>query len=106
MSEESIWYSKGGENENGTIHQGAQIDLLIDRRDRVVNLCEMKFSTDEYEIDKTYDKILRNKVDRFRISTSCKKSIQLTMITTYGVKKNKYSNLIGNQVLLDDLFHD
>ena len=55
-------------------------------------------------LDKTYDKILRNKVDRFRIVTSCKKSIQLTMITTYGVKKNKYSNLIGNQVLLDDLF--
>ena len=106
LSEESIWYSKGGENENGTIQQGAQIDLLIDRRDRVVNLCEMKFSTDEYEIDKTYDKILRNKVNRFRIITSCRKSIQLTMVTTYGVKKNKYSNLIGNQVLLYDLFHD
>ena len=79
--------------------------MLIDRRDRVVNLCEMKFSTDEYEIDKTYDKILRNIVDRFRISTSCKKSIQLTMITTYGVKKNMYSNGVQSQVVLDDLFY-
>ena len=104
LTEESIWFSKGGENENGTILSGAQIDLLIDRRDHVVNICEMKFSTDEYEIDKTYDKVLRNKIESFRSITSCKKSIQLTMVTTYGVKKNKYSNIIGNQVVLDDLF--
>lgn len=104
LTEESIWFSRGGENENGTLLDGAQIDLLIDRRDRVVNLCEMKFSTDDYEIDKAYDRILRNKIESFRSITSCKKSIQLTMITTYGVKRNKYSNIIGNQVVLDDLF--
>lgn len=104
LSSESIWYAKGGKDENGTIQQGAQIDLLIDRRDKVINICEMKYSSDEFEIDKTYDKDLRNKIKRFRDLNNCRKSLQITMITTYGVKKNKYSNIIGNQVLLDDLF--
>lgn len=67
-------------------------------------ICEMKYSSDEYEIDKSYDGDLRNKIKRFKEMNNCRKSIQLTMITTYGVKKNKYSNIIGNQVLLDDLF--
>ena len=104
MSSESIWFVKGGEDENGTVRQGAQIDLLIDRRDKVVNICEMKYSSDEYEIDKSYDKDLRYKISRFIESNNCRKSIQLTMITTYGVKRNKYSNIVGNQILLDDLF--
>lgn len=104
LSSESIWYVKGGKDENGTIQQGAQINLLIDRRDKVIIICEMKYSSDEYEIDRTYDGDLRNKVKRFKDMNNCKKSIQLTMITTYGVKKNRYSNIIGNKVLLDDLF--
>ena len=79
-------------------------DLLIDRRDKVINICEMKYSSDEYEMDKSYDGDLRNKIKRFRDLNNCRKSIQLTMITTYGVKKNKYSNIVGNQVVLDDLF--
>ena len=60
--------------------------------------------TDEFEIDKSYDASLRNKIERFRKITDCRKSMQLTMITTYGVKKNKYSNMVSNQVLLSDLF--
>ncbi|SKB72962.1 hypothetical protein SAMN06296386_104230 [Lachnospiraceae bacterium] len=87
LSEESIWSVKAGRDENGSEQQGAQIDLIIGRRDRVLNLCEIKFSYDEYEIDNSYDKILRNKIDRFVNVTGCKKSIQLTFITTYGVKK-------------------
>ena len=51
--------------------------------------------TDEYEIDKSYDGDLRNKIKRFKEMNNCRKSIQLTLITTYGVKKNKYSNIIG-----------
>ena len=83
---------------------GAQIDLLIERRDRVINLCEMKFSINEYVIDKAYDASLRNKVDSFRRMTRSRASLQLTMITTYGVRTNKYSSRIQNQVTLDDLF--
>lgn len=103
LTEESIWYTSGDE-ELGI--DGAQIDLVLDRRDRVINLCEMKFSVNEYVVDKTYDRILRNKLDAFRRMTGCKQSLQITMITTYGVKKNKYSNFIRSQVTMDDLFHD
>lgn len=84
--------------------RGAQIDLIIDRRDQVVNLCEIKFSLGEYLIDKDYDQKLRNKIAVFRDATHCKKTLQLTMMTTYGVKRNKYSGVMTNQVILDDLF--
>lgn len=99
LSEESSWYVKGDKE----IH-GAQIDLLISRRDHVTNLCEIKFSTGEYVIDKDYDLKLRNKIDAFRRDTSYKGTIQLVMITTFGLKKNQYSSLIQNQIVLNDLF--
>ena len=102
LSQESVWYTKG-DPELGT--EGAQIDLLIERRDRVINLCEMKFSVNEYVIDKAYDMVLRNKLETFRRMTGTKKSLQMTMITSYGVKRNKYSGFIQSQVTLDDLFH-
>ena len=101
LSQESVWYSSGDPDLGIS---GAQIDLIIERRDRVINLCEMKFSINEYSIDKEYDRVLRNKLDTFRRMTGTKKSLQITMITTYGVKQGKYSGLIQSQVLLDDLF--
>jgi hypothetical protein len=101
LSQESVWYSSGDPDLGIS---GAQIDLIIERRDRVINLCEMKFSINEYSIDKEYDHVLRNKLDTFRRMTGTKKSLQITMITTYGVKQGKYSGLIQSQVLLDDLF--
>ena len=79
---------------------------MLERRDRVINLCEMKYSMNEYVIDKAYDSILRNKIEAFRRMTGSKHSLQMTMITTYGVKQNKYSNLIQSQVTLDDLFRE
>lgn len=103
LSEEYTWFARGNE-ELGTT--GAQIDLLIERRDRIINICEIKFSTDEFVIDKEYDLKLRNKMETFKRNTSTKYGLQLTMITTYGVKNNKYSSIIGNQVLLEDLFDD
>lgn len=101
LTEESVWFTFGNK-ELGI--SGAQIDLLIDRRDQVINLCEMKFSINEYVIDKAYDMVLRNKLETFRKETNSKKTLQLTMITTYGVKENKYSSMAGSQVVLDDLF--
>ncbi len=101
LSEEYIWYIKADEQLKTN---GAQIDLLIERRDRVINICEIKFSNQEFIIDKDYDLKLRNKIDSFRRNTNTKYGLQLTMITTYGVRENKYSSLVGNQVILDDLF--
>ncbi|MBR1757593.1 MAG: ATP-binding protein [Lachnospiraceae bacterium] len=103
LTEESIWYTRGDE-ELGI--SGAQIDLLIERRDHVINICEMKYSINEFVIDKAYDMVLRNKLETFRRFTNNKKTLQITMITTYGVKKNMYSGLAGSQVILDDLFHE
>ena len=67
-------------------------------------VCEIKFSSDEFIIDKEYDLKLRNKIEAFKRNTSIKYGLQLTMITTYGVKNNKYSSIIGNQIMLEDLF--
>ncbi|MDO5139035.1 MAG: ATP-binding protein, partial [Oscillospiraceae bacterium] len=99
LSEESVWSSKGSET-----HGGAQIDLLIDRRDHVIDLCEIKYAEKEYLIDKEYDQSLRNKREAFRAVTNTRKTIQIVMLTTYGVKSNKYSSIVSDQVVLDDLF--
>ena len=103
LSEESSWFCSRRDDEGST---GAQIDLLIDRRDQVINICEVKFSMNEFQIDKDYDQKPRNKVAVFRQETNCRKTIQLSMITTFGVQKNKYSSIVTNEVLLDDLFEN
>lgn len=83
---------------------GTQIDLLIDRNDQVVNLCEMKFSKFEYTISKEYEATLRKKSESFRIATNCRKAIHITMITTYGLIHNAYAGNIQKSIMLDDLF--
>lgn len=83
---------------------GAQIDLVIDRADRVINLCEMKYSINDFEITKKYDTDLRNKVAIFIEETKCKKSIHTTLVTTYGLKRNAYSGFFQNVITMDDLF--
>lgn len=99
LSEQSIWHMTGSETD-----RGAEIDLLIERRDRVINVCEMKFSNDVFVIDKDYDADLRHKITAFRNATGTKDNLMLTMITAYGVKKNKYSGSVQKEVLMDDLF--
>ena len=94
----SGWRSKDAET-------GAQIDLLIDRNDQIINLCEMKFTTKEFIITKSYDEILRNKRGTFIEESNTKKSVHITLITTYGVKHNEYRGSIQSEVLLDDLFY-
>ena len=103
ISEESGWHlipDKGSDKQQ----RGAQIDMLIDRRDMCINICECKFSINEFEIDKDYDMILRNKAESFRIYTGSKKTLNLTLITTFGLKSNKYSGIVNNTITLDDLF--
>lgn len=93
----SSWRSEMSED-------GAQIDLVIDRKDQTVNLCEMKYSIAEFVIDKKYEGVLRNKLAAFLSETKTRKSLQLTFVTTYGVKANTYSSRIQSEVLLEDLF--
>lgn len=84
--------------------EGAQIDLLLDRRDQVVNLCEIKYSLAPYELSHTYAMHLLERREEFRRQTHTRKALHLTMITTYGLKHNAYWNDIQSEVTMDDLF--
>ena len=86
--------------------RGAQIDLVISRADNVVNICEMKFARGEYEIDADEAERLRNRTEAFRRETSFRGGIHLTFVTPYGVKHNKYWNMVQSEVTLDNLFGD
>ena len=83
---------------------GAQIDLIIDRSDNIINLCEIKFSSGQLLIDKELYDSLRNKRTAFAGSTGTRKAVQTTLITTFGLKQNNYSAEMVSQILLDDLF--
>lgn len=85
-------------------NKNAQIDLLIDRKDRVINLCEMKFSIKSFSISKKYAENLRNKIGTFREVTNTKKALFLTMVTTFGVANNKYKGLVQNDLTMDIFF--
>ena len=101
LTRQSGWFIQ---NDNSSESTGAQIDLIIDRRDHAINLCEVKFVTAEFVISKDYALKMRNKTAAFTESTKTRKSIVPTMITTFGIKQNSYSSLIQQQVVLDDLF--
>lgn len=83
---------------------GTQIDMLIDRADGVIDICEIKFSQGEYEIKKKYADELRNKVAVFQSKTETKKAVFSVLISTAGLVNNEYSREIQNQVVADDLF--
>ena len=84
---------------------GAQIDLLIDRRDGVVNLCEAKFTLEEFAVTEKYIADLRRKRSVFAQVTETKKSIVTTLITTYPAIKNQYYlEEIHSEVTMADLF--
>jgi hypothetical protein len=99
-TEISMWRYKPQKGE-----QGAQIDLLIDRRDACINICEMKFSVGDFEITKGYAKELGNKLRVFREHTKTRKTLFLTMVTTYGLKNSKNNvGLVQNEITMDALF--
>jgi hypothetical protein len=89
---------------NGQNRKGAQIDLVIDRQDNVVNLCEIKFSRNPFAIDRDYSENLQNKLEAFIEEVSPQKAVHLTMITANGLVQNNYSSIIQSSVVLVDLF--
>jgi hypothetical protein len=93
----SSWRSRHSDN-------GAQIDLVLERGDNVINLCEMKFSRHEYSIDKDDEKNLRNKLAVFAQESKTRKTLHLTMVTTYGLKQNAHSGIVNSQITMDALF--
>lgn len=100
LTEEFAWNKAGGSNENGS-----QIDLVIYRKDKTVNLCEMKFCEAPYVLDKDEDLKLRTRLKAFREALSSPSySIQLTLVSSFGLAKGKYASTFQNEVTLDDLF--
>lgn len=84
---------------------GVQIDLVMDRRDRVINLFEIKFSINAFTIDKSYATQLRHKAGVFREQTRTSKAIFLTMLTTFGLTPNEYSgSAVQRSLTMDVLF--
>lgn len=84
---------------------GAQIDMLIDRADGIINICEMKFYNDPYTITKSYSEQLKQKLSVFRNGTGTKKTCWLTFITTYGMVQNTYyDSLVENDLTMEIFF--
>lgn len=97
-STESAW-TKASDDESGT-----QIDMLILRKDNVVNMCEMKFYSDDFAVDKDYDKLLRNRQAILYENLPKKSIIHNTLVTTYGIKDNEYKWSFDNVITMEELF--
>lgn len=93
------WRGKGDESK-----KGVQIDLLIDRKDETINLCEIKYSKDKFEISLAEEQRLSARLDTFRSETNTRKSVLLTLITANGLKYNSHSDIVQNEVTLEELF--
>jgi len=97
LTESSSWRSKKA-------NPGVQIDLVIDRGDKIIHLCEMKFASSEYTITKAYSEELRRKRSVFLGETNSKKAAHTTLVTTYGLTQGIYSAEILFNITMNDLF--
>lgn len=99
-TQQSAWIYKDQEND------GAQIDLIIERSDNFVNLCEIKFYSNDFTVTKEYDRIMRNKKEALQSVISKKKSVHNVLITTYGITENAYRWQFENVITLEDLMEE
>ncbi len=96
----SFWNKKAS-----ATSKGAQIDMVFERKDKVYNLFEIKFSNSKFEITKKYDLDLRNKRGIFIDNHAINKAVFTTMLTTFGVQRNMYyESSFQNEIKLDQLF--
>ncbi len=99
----SGWKYRAPENSKDN---GAQIDLVIERADNCINLCEIKYANTPYVITKEYAEKLRWKKECFRTITNTRKSLFTTLITPFGVVENaQYASAVDNQITMDVLFY-
>lgn len=100
QSTTSSWQKPGTSSE-----AGAQIDLLLDRADQCINICEVKFSMQPFVIDKKYARELEHKIAAFRQNSRSRKTLFLTFITTYGLSDTIYKEqLVDADIKMDALF--
>ena len=89
-----------------TYGKGAQIDLLIDRADNVINICEMKYSSGKYALTKKDCQDIDNKLDAFKAVSETAKSVHLTIVAANGLADNAYARKAQNVLVMDDLFNE
>jgi hypothetical protein len=100
FSTHSGFYKPGRKGE-----PGLQIDLLIDRNDKVINLCEMKFYADAWSLTKKDNEEIREKIARFKALTKTKKLVFFTVVSTFGILQNEHSlGVVDSALSLDVLF--
>ena len=103
----SSWRIGPKKDENGQVeHKGAQIDLIISRVDKMVHLCEMKFSSKPYVITNDYKEKLNERMTIFRDETKTPFKLVHTMITPFGVAKGKQYGLLHSEITAKELFSD
>lgn len=96
---QSSWALRGNDEE-----EGAQIDLIIQRADHIVNMCEMKFYGEDFTVDKAYYKKLDHREKVMTEKISRKDRVHLVLITTYGLTYNEYGSIFQNVITIDQLF--
>lgn len=84
---------------------GAQVDMIIERADRMIHLCEMKFAQKPYNITSEYEQKLRQRMWIFDTLTKNKKPLVHTFVTTYGLGEGKHHSIVHSEVTMDDLFN-
>ena len=84
--------------------EGAQIDLLIERDDHVINACEIKFAGEEFTVSQAYNRKLMHRQQLLLDMISPRWAIHQTLITTYGLTYNVYSGIFSRVIIMDDLF--
>lgn len=84
--------------------QGAQIDLIIDRNDGVINLCEMKYTNNEYSLEQEEHEKIQRRLTVFQKESGTKKAIHVTLVSGNGFKQNKYSGIVQNVISGEELF--
>ena len=99
VTSQSSWSLKGDDNIDGT-----QIDMLIDRNDNVVNMCEMKFYNEEFTVNKQYHSVLVHRQNVLSGMMPRRKAIHSTLITTFGLTHNEYSGDFQQVITIDALF--
>lgn len=100
ITESSAWSKKEDDTE------GTQIDLLISRNDNVVNMCEIKYYSGEFKVNKAYYTKILSRQSMLAEHIPSKMSVHSTLITTFGLVQNEYSSAFTNVIVLDDLFRE
>ena len=94
-TEVSSWHQTACEGQ-----KGGQIDLVIKRADRIIHLCEMKFSKSEFRITEAYEQLLRQRLELFQSTTKTK----FSFVTTYGVADGLHHSMVHSEVTMEQLF--